>query len=204
MAETFLREAERGARTTEYGFGIRIVGMTCLWQGDFIEAHANLVEVLRIYDPERDRKATFRFGHTVAVGRAYLAHTKWQLGEVGPARALIEEAVAHATEAGHLPTLVNIYFYKAHFEIVRGDAGAARRDTQIVVELSQKNALTLYAAHGALQSAWVSARLYGREKGATRLRQGLAAFWTKETNSSCRSTKVCLPRSKLRATQRER
>ena len=32
------------------------------------------------------------------MARAHLANTKWQLGEVGPARALIEEAVAHAIE----------------------------------------------------------------------------------------------------------
>ena len=177
IAETFLREAERGARTTECGVGRRLLGSTCLWQGDFIEAQANLVEALSIYDPERDREARFRFGpDTGAAARAYLAITKWQLGEVGPARALIEEAVAHAIETGHVPTLVNTYFYKAHFEIVRGDAGAARRDAEIVVKLSQENALTLFAAWGALQSAWASARLDGRETGATELRQALAAF----------------------------
>jgi hypothetical protein len=39
IAETFLREAERGARTTECGYGHRLLGTTCLYQGDFIEAH---------------------------------------------------------------------------------------------------------------------------------------------------------------------
>src|SRR5499433_2943132 len=107
IAETFLREAERGARTTECGVGRHLMGFTCLWQGDFIEAQANLVEALSIYDPERDREATFRFGaHTGAIARANLAITKWQLGEVGPARALIEEAIAYAIETGHVPTLI--------------------------------------------------------------------------------------------------
>ena len=57
---------------------------------------------------------------------------------------------------------------------VRGDAGAASRDAEIVVKLGQENALTLYAAVGALQSAWASARLDGRETGVIRLRQALA------------------------------
>jgi predicted ATPase len=145
-------------------------------QGDFIEAQANLVEALSLYDPARDREAMFRFGgDTGATARAYFAITKWQLGEVGAARALIEEAVAHAIETGHVPTLVLTYTFKANFEIVRGDAGAARRDAEIVVKLSQENALTLYAASGALQSAWASARLDGHETGATELRQALAA-----------------------------
>jgi class 3 adenylate cyclase/tetratricopeptide (TPR) repeat protein len=176
VAETFLREAERGARRTECGVGRRLLGYTCLWQGDFIEAQANLVEALSIYDPERDREATFRFGvDTGATARACLANTKWQLGEVGPARALIEEAVAHAIETGHVPTLVLTYWYKAHYEMVLGDAGAARRDAEIVVKLSQENAITLFATRGAVQSAWASARLDRRETRAMELRQALAA-----------------------------
>jgi class 3 adenylate cyclase/predicted ATPase len=177
IAETFLREAERGAWTTECGVGRRILGSTCLWQGDFIEAQANLVEALSIYDPERDREARFRLGpDTGAAARVYLAITKWQLGEVGPARALIEEADAHAIGTGHVPTLVVTYLQKAHFEIVRGDAGAARRNAEIAVKLSQENAITRFAALGVLQSAWASARPDGRETGTTELRQALAAY----------------------------
>jgi tetratricopeptide (TPR) repeat protein len=171
MAETFLREAERGAHTTESGVGRRLLGHTCALQGDFIEAQANCGEALSIHDPERDREARFRFlTDTGAVARGLLANTKWPLGEVGPARTLIEEAVAHAIETGHVPTLVATYFYKAQFEMVRGDARAVRRDAEILVELSQENALTLYTTHGVLQSAWASARLDGRETGATELR----------------------------------
>jgi class 3 adenylate cyclase/predicted ATPase len=177
IAEAFLREAERAARTTECGFGRRLLGHTCLWQGDFIEAQSNLVEALNIYDPERDREARFRFGaDTGAIARALLAITKWQLGEVGPARAFIEEAVAHAIGTDHLPTLVNAYLWKAHFETVRGDAGAARRDAEIVVKLSQENALTSNAARGALHSAWASARPDGHQAGVMELRQALAAY----------------------------
>jgi tetratricopeptide (TPR) repeat protein len=175
IAETFLREAERGARTAERGFGRRLLRSTCLWQGDFIEAQANLVEALSIYDLERDREVIKLIGLGPAA-RTSLAHTKWQLGEVGPARALIEEAVAHAIETGDVLTLVITYLHKAHFEMVRGDAGATRRDAEIVVKLSQENALTLFGALGALQSAWASARLDGCETGTTELGQGLAAY----------------------------
>ena len=73
----------------------------------------NLVDALSIY--ERDRKARFHFGPDTGAG----------LGEVGPARALIEEAVADAIETDHVPTPVHTYVFKAFFEIVRGDAGVA-------------------------------------------------------------------------------
>ncbi len=177
IAQTFLREAEQGARSTECGFARRVVGFTCLWQGDFSGAEANLVEVLSAYDPKCDREARFRFGGDIgATARAYLAITKWLLGEVGPARALAEEAVAHAIETGHVPSLVNTYVFKAQFEMVRGDAEAARRTQEIIVKLSQENALAAYAIHGALLSAWTSARLDRRETGVTELRQVLAAL----------------------------
>jgi predicted ATPase len=54
IAETFLHEAERGALTTERVVGRRLLGPACFWQGDFVEAEANLAEALSIYDPERD------------------------------------------------------------------------------------------------------------------------------------------------------
>jgi predicted ATPase len=136
-----------------------------------------LVQSLSIYDPERDREAKFRFGQDPgAAARVYLAIAKWPLGEVGPARALIEEAVAQAMETNHVPTLVNTYFNKAHFEIVRGDAGAARGDAEIVVKLAQENALALYGSWGALQSARASARLDGSETAATGLRQAVTTI----------------------------
>jgi predicted ATPase len=173
IAETFLRDAEREARTTECGYGHALLGHTCLRQGDFIEAQSNLVQALSIYDPERDREARFRFGQDPgAAARVYLAITNWTLGEVEPARALVEEAVAQAIETNHVPTLVNTYFNKAHFEIVRGDARAARQDAEIVVKLGQENALALYASWGALQVAWASARLE-EETAATELGQAL-------------------------------
>jgi predicted ATPase len=177
IAEAFLREAEHATRTIECVFARRLLGSTCLWQADFIEAQANLVEALSIYDPERHREATYRIGPDIgAIARAYLANAKWQLGEVGLARALIEEAVVHAIETSHVPTLVATYFYKAHFEIVRGAAGAARRDAEIVVKLSQQNVITQFIALGALQAVWASARLDGPETGATAFRQAFAAY----------------------------
>jgi len=55
-----------------------------------------------------DREARFRFGGDIgAISRAYIAIKKWLLGEVGPVRAFIEEAVAQAIKSGHVRTLVH-------------------------------------------------------------------------------------------------
>jgi predicted ATPase len=65
---------------------------------------------------------------------------------------------------------------RPNFEILRGDAGAGWRDAEIVLKLSQENAITQFTALGTLQSAWASARLDGRQTGAAELRQALAAY----------------------------
>ena len=110
------------------------------------------------------------------IATAYLAHTIWQLGQVGRARELIEEAVARAVESDHVPTQTNTYFFKAMFEILRGDAAAARRATETVLELSREHGITLYLAVGALFLSWARARLGDPEIGVTEFRQSLAAY----------------------------
>ena len=61
-AETFLREAVKAVRMPETVAAHRYLGLTCLCQGQFVEARTHLEEVLRTYDPSRDRDAGFRFG----------------------------------------------------------------------------------------------------------------------------------------------
>jgi len=177
MAETFRRETEDGSWMTEAAVARRCLGLTRYMQRDFAEAQAHLEEAPRIYDPERDREAKFRFGmDTGVIATAYLAHTNWLVGEVGRARELIEESVARAVESGHVPALAHTYHLKAIFEILRGDAGAARCAAETVVELSQEHGIALYLAIGALDSGWTRTQLGDRETGVTELRQALAAY----------------------------
>jgi predicted ATPase len=175
-AETFRREAENEARMTEATVGSRILGVTCLWQGDFTAAQAHLEQALRLYDPERDREAKFRFGSDPgAAATAHLAHASWQLGEIRRARELIGDSVARAVESAHAPTLANTYHFNALFEIIRGDAGAARDAAQTVVELSREHGLALFLSEGTATHGWARARLGDRETGVRELRESIAA-----------------------------
>jgi predicted ATPase len=154
----------------------RYLGLTCLCQGDFIEARAHLDEALRVYNPEHELEAKFRFGMDTGAGATvYLAHIHWILGEVRRARELIDEAVALAIESGHVPTQVVTHQFKAIFEIFHGDAGAVRRDSETVIELSREHGIAQYLAAGLLSHSWARARLGDRETGVTELRQALAA-----------------------------
>ncbi len=176
-AEIFLREANTEGRKTEAAVASRILGMTCLWQGYFVEARAHLENALKIYDPERDREVKFLYGFDLgASASAQIALTYWLLGEVGRAQERVEEAVARAAESAHEPTLANTYFLKALLEMLRDDAAAARRAAETVVELGRKLEMALMVAEGAVCSAWARARFGHSNSGTTELRQAIAVY----------------------------
>src|SRR5262249_39185783 len=136
-AESFLRDAENEGRMTEAAVARRVVGMGRLFQGDFIDAEANLAEALRIYDPERDRDAKFRFGiDAAATATGLLALASWALGDVERARALGEEALARADETAHAPTRAAVYFLISLYQLFCGDPEAVRRIAKVAVDLS--------------------------------------------------------------------
>jgi hypothetical protein len=138
-AAAFLREAEKAAQMPEVATARRIMGLARLWQGEFLDARAHLMEALRVCDPQWDRDIRSRIGHdTRACATIYLAQTNWMLGEFGQIRELIAEAVARASVLGHVPTLTNTYFFKALFEVIRGDAQSAHRDAETVIQLSKQ------------------------------------------------------------------
>jgi class 3 adenylate cyclase/predicted ATPase len=181
-AETFLREAESGAWLTEVGVARRNLGMTCLFQGDFADAKAQLEQALRTYDPERDRDAKFRFGVDSGVGAAvYLALTIWLLGEVDRARQLIDEAVAHADESAHPPTLAIVHNFKAVLELLRGDGAAAKRHGDRAVELSREHGLGFFLNAAGQASSAAGARSGERGAAAVESRR-LTATYVAEGN----------------------
>jgi class 3 adenylate cyclase/predicted ATPase len=175
-AETFRREADNEGRATERIVGLRILGFTCLHQGDFIEAQAHLEEAIRAQDPERNRDAKFRFGlDAIAAAFTYLAITNWVLGQVGLAGERMEEGLARGLESNHPVTQANINYFTAIFEIIRGDVDAARRTSETVVEVSREHGLPQFALWGALSNAWVRARLKDRDAGLAEFREALEA-----------------------------
>ena len=114
-AAAFLREAESTSRPLETATARRMLGLTHLWQGRFMEAQAHLTAALQICDEQRGR--TLLIGHdTRALAAVYLAQTNWILGEFGRIRELLEGAVARAIQLGDVPTLTATYAFEAMFE----------------------------------------------------------------------------------------
>jgi len=176
-ADLFLREAERAGMMTEAATARRFCGLSCLWQGKFVEARVHLEDALRMYDAERDREAKFRFGvDTDATARLYLAHARWILGEVARTQELADEAFVRAVDTNHVPTLANVCHFKSMFEICQGNARAVQRTSGNLLELSREHGLTLYLLWAALSSNWSAARLGEQRAGTTEFRRLLAEY----------------------------
>jgi class 3 adenylate cyclase/predicted ATPase len=176
-AESLLRGAERAARPTEAATGHRLLGLTRLVQGDFVQAREHCEQALRIYDPERDREAKFRLGvDTQAMATSYLAHAAWHRGDVLRAAALTDEAVAHAAESAHVPTIVGVYLFQAWLEDLRDDAEAAQRAAEAAVALSREHGLMSYLIWASLPLAWARAKIGNRDAGSAELRKALADY----------------------------
>ena len=176
-ATAFLCDAENAGRPTEAAVAQRFLGLTILWQSDFIEASARLNEALRIYNSERDRDAKFRFGtDTGAVATVHLAQANWLLGNVDQARELMQEAVTRAGATTHAPTVANVDYFRAVFEVLRGDTGAALRTADSLLELTRQHGISVYATLGTMCSGWARAQLGDREAGVAEFREALATY----------------------------
>jgi class 3 adenylate cyclase/predicted ATPase len=176
-AETFLQEARRDGGAPDIVAAGRMAGLACFQQGDFLEARSHFEEVLGIYDREWDGEAKYRHGMDSGIcATTYLAHVIWRFGEVERARDLIEEAMRHAIDSGHIPTLANTYLFKSWLEVFRDDAEATLRDAEALVEIAGKHGLALYLATGSVVRGWARARLRDREAGMAELRDALAAY----------------------------
>ena len=176
-AESFLRTAEHAARPTEATAAHRILGVTLLYQGDFEGGRARLEHTLRIYDPERDREAKFRFGPDPKLAAIpNLGVSAWCLGDVRRARELMDEARSGEVESAHAPTLALTYHLQALLEILRDDAEAAGRAAETLVALCREHGLASYLIWAALPLAWARAKLGDRGAGAAEFRQALADY----------------------------
>jgi predicted ATPase len=169
-----LHEAGPDAQTPEALAAHRLIAVVGLSQGNFVVARAHSEKALMIDDSGWDRDVKLRFGHDSRISAfCYLGLSLWTLGELGSARQHIEKAIASAVESGHVPTLVNTYYFAGMLDLFRGDPQAVLRVANPTVEISREHALPLYTAIGVACRGWARARLGEHEDGQAELRQAV-------------------------------
>jgi predicted ATPase len=177
IAEAFLREAEAEGRTMEVGVAHRVLGLTCLLQGELADARAHLERALRDFAPARDGEARSRFGwDNGIVAAAQLALPVWFQGEVERARRLSEQAIRGAIGSGHVATLVHARMVETILVGYRHDADATLRAAETLVRLGREHRMDLHAAAGEVYASWAHGRLTDPECGSRSLRNALGTY----------------------------
>jgi class 3 adenylate cyclase/predicted ATPase len=177
VADTFLRDADSQPGSPEAGIAHRVFGSTCWYQGDFARARAHLEQAVAASDAERDHALSFRFVQEPGVSAMlFLALVLWPLGEVDQACRLAEEAVAHAAQNRHVPTLVWSHCHRLHFEAMRCDASRAIPHAEALVGLGREHDLPLWLAAGIFYQGWARWHAGDRESGTAGMREGMAQF----------------------------
>ena len=160
IAEAFLHEAEAEGRTTEAGVAHRVLGLTCILQGELTDARAHLERALRDFAPARDGETRFKFGWDNGImAAAILALPVWFLGEVERARRLSEQAIREAVGSGHVATLVHARVSETIFVGYRHDADATLRAAEPLVRLAMDHRMDMHAAIGEVYASWARGRL---------------------------------------------
>jgi predicted ATPase len=99
----------------------------------------------------------------------------WLLGELDRVEEPSAEAAARARQTGHVPTLTNVECFRVVLQMLRGDAEAALRIAEPLLELTRQHGLLEYATLATFHSTWARARIGEGKEGAAKVRQAIAA-----------------------------
>jgi class 3 adenylate cyclase/predicted ATPase len=176
IAEIVLRDIEGKPPLPEAAVAHRLAGVTEWYLGNFELARAHMRQTLAMFDPQRDRDLTYRFGQDTGVSAmVFLALALWPLGETDEARRIGEEMLARAVASGHMLTAVYGHFQYALLHVARRDAAATAPLAEAVVKLAHEHGMPLYSAYGEFLQPWTQWHLGEREGSLAAMRRGIAA-----------------------------
>ena len=176
IAEIVLRDIEGKPSSPEAAVAHRLAGVTEWYLGNFELARAHLEQTLAMFDPQRDRDLTYRFGQDMGVSAmVFMALALWPLGETDEARRIGEEMLARAMASGHMLTAVFGHFQYALLHVARRDAATTAPLAEAVVKLAREHGMPLYSAYGEFLHPWARWHLGEREGGLAAMRRGIAA-----------------------------
>ena len=174
LASSFLNEAEETGRPVEAGVARRALAVACCTAGDFLEARTHCERALEVCEADHDRESQERFQTaTGPLAMSVLAVTMWQLGEVGRARELIDQAIRRAIELDRPAAMAHPLYWKSQLEVLRGDAAAALSAAEVLMALGRDHGMAHWRTSAEFTAGWARGRLHDAAAGAADLRQAL-------------------------------
>jgi predicted ATPase/class 3 adenylate cyclase len=176
LAEQFLEQAERHADVAMELVARRILGISLADPGDLQAGREQIERALAIYDPERHRFLTFRFGQDQRVaGLAFLSKVLWLSGFPDRAVQAVDNAFEAVGELNHLNGRAYVLAWgAATLAHLRRDAAAVRTYADAIISLSEEHGLLLWLAYGKIFRGWARGALGQPSESISEIVQGIA------------------------------
>jgi predicted ATPase/class 3 adenylate cyclase len=171
--------------------------------GELLLAREHLEKAIPLYDFDRHRTLTFRFGVDAGVNSlSYAARTLWLLGYPGQALKRGKEALALARDLSQPQSVAFAENFLGALHLSRGEARAAQVSAEALNTLSAEHGFILWSAVASIRHGGAVAEQGCNEEGITQIEEGLAAYRATGTElgrpeNLCRLAKACLETDRL-------
>jgi len=177
LAEQLLQRARSAHDPALLMYAHIALGDAAFQMGKFLLARDHIEKATGIYDPNRHRTLTFRFGVDAGVnGLSFAALTLWTLGYADQALKRGNEALALARQLNHPDSLASATNFFWHLRQRRREARAAQDTAETLIALCTKHGFNLWLAVATVQRGWSMAAQGIHEEGITQIRDGIAAL----------------------------
>jgi predicted ATPase len=174
MASLFLREIEAQPHLPEASVGHRIFGATCWYLGDFAAAHRHLETAFGLYDRAAHADFANRFGQDVAVSAGYFdALALFSLGHVDEAVRRIDHARSSAEATAHVPTLIQLRFWRFFLGALRRRPDWVAADAQALSALVAEHNVNTFVGYATFAEGWTKWALGERDLGMMGMFKGI-------------------------------
>jgi predicted ATPase len=162
----------------------RVSGTTCLYFGDFADAHEHLQKSIKLYDQAWHGDFASRFVHDPrAAAEIRDAIALWVLGRVEDSLRLADRALADAESAAHAATMGQALLYAALLELVRCNPEAVVTYSRALADVVSRYDLPAHwAGFAAFFQGWAKWSDGAAESKLAEMRRGSAIAREQGTN----------------------
>jgi predicted ATPase len=187
MAARFLREVEEQPQLPEAFVGHRIFGVTSWYVGNHTSAHDHFQKALNLYDPTVHSDFANRFGQNNGISAGYFdALALYPLGHIDQALRRVEQAERDAKATAHVPTLVQLHYWKFLLGAVRREPDSVMIDAETFLALVSQHDLPSFVGYATFIQGWMSWERGERGSGRAQMLKGISL--TRDQGLS-----LCLP-----------
>jgi class 3 adenylate cyclase/predicted ATPase len=177
LATQFLALAERQRARIPLMIGHRLMGLSCLDGGEFVEGRAHFDRAFSLYEPLEHRPLGTRFGQDIGVAiLSWRALALWALGYPDGGRQDTERALQEARQIGHAATLLFALTVTWLTQLFCGNFRDAIAQADEAVAVGGEKGAVFWKGVGMMFKACASALVGDAADGAQTITSSIAFF----------------------------